>query len=185
MKEEKEKFSTSDLIEVRDKLEALRIKMNSLVENMDVSIFEDHHISKERTRIKNIYYAGGTLCMDFNTRDFSGQNIDSMVMMNISSETCTWVHNGIEKPQQLMSLQLLWFAFMIYGTVKGFHRQYYRECYLKSCIRHLYNFHMEKRKANDISDDIIIGIYDMAEKSVDFALDILHKYGIETGKVKV
>lgn len=179
--EEKDKFTTSDLEMMKDKLEAIRAKMNSLVGDMDVSIFENHNISKERTRIKNIYYAGGTLCIDFNTRDLSGENIDSMIMMNISSETCTWVHNGTEK-KQLMSLQLLWFAFMMYGTVKGFDRKYYRECYLKSCIRHLYNFLMERRPVDEkstISDDVIIGIYDLAEQASDFANELLDKFAVK------
>jgi hypothetical protein len=68
-------------------------------------------------------------------------------MLNISDETITIIV-GEKTTKGLMSIQALWFAFTVYKETKGFYRKYYRECYKKSCIRHLYSFLLNKRKAS-------------------------------------
>lgn len=181
-----EKFTELELKDFAEKLENARGVMNTIIKDMDMSLFTGANMSKEKTNIDNVYYAGGTLCIDVSSLDIDNKPYKATVLMNISDETISWIHNGKQNQRMLMNIQTLWFAFYIYGNTKGFHRKYYRQCYLKSCIRHLYNFIMERRKVDEkgsLPDDAIISIYDMAEKATDFANEIFEKYGIETGKV--
>lgn len=177
-----DKFSHSELMEFRDKLHQIKNMCNTLIEEMDISHFLNANMSKDKTTVDNIYYAGGTLCMDLASVDNNEKPFKATVLMNICDETISWIIDGEQKPRSLMNIKTLWFAFSIYGSVKGHHRKYYRECYQKSCIRHLYNFLMERRPVDEkgtLPDEAILGIYDMAVKATEFADELLSKYGID------
>ncbi len=90
---------------------------------------------------KNIYYAGGTLCIDTNK--------ESLIMFNISDETFTIqkLSCSSDFERHLMPTKLLWFAFFIYLHTKG-KTEYYMECYNNSCIRHNYSPDLEEYDFN-------------------------------------
>ena len=130
--------------------------MNSAIPKMDSDFFRKTGKDKTNTRISNVYYAGGTLCVDVVSGDEIG-----LIMLNISDETITIIV-GEKTTKNLMNIQTLWFAFLIYKEAKGDHRDYYKDCYNKSCIRHLYDSLMNKRTYvnSDIEDFVIEGLYE-------------------------
>lgn len=148
-----------------EQLKFIKTHMNTMIKNMDDSLFSKHHMNKDMTTINNIYYAGGTLCVDISSVGLNNKIEKSVICMNISDETIFWIHNDVDKkPKSLMSIPMIWFAFYIYLNVKG-NNKYYRECYGSSCIRHLYDLQLSRRKANDFefSDDLILDMWDFAE----------------------
>jgi len=137
-------------------IKKLRDLMNSAIPKMDSDFFRKTGKDKTNTRISNVYYAGGTLCVDVVSGDEIG-----LIMLNISDETITIIV-GEKTTKNLMNIQTLWFAFLIYKEAKGDHRDYYKDCYNKSCIRHLYDSLMNKRTYvnSDIEDFVIEGLYE-------------------------
>jgi hypothetical protein len=140
------------------KEEELLIKLKTLMNNtilkMDSDFFyKEIGVDKIDTQISNVYYAGGTLCVDV----VGGKDDKGLIMLNISNETITIIVKDKET-KHLMNIQTLWFAFYIYRLVKG-DREYYKNCYNKSCIRHLYNSLMDRRTYvnSDIEDFVVEG----------------------------
>ena len=134
-------------------IKKLRDLMNSAIPKMDSDFFRKTGKDKTNTRISNVYYAGGTLCVDVVSGDEIG-----LIMLNISDETITIIV-GEKTTKNLMNIQTLWFAFLIYKEAKGDHRDYYKDCYNKSCIRHLYDSSMNRRMYvnPDIEDFVVEG----------------------------
>lgn len=94
----------------------------------------------EKVRIGNIYYAGGTLCIDV-MRQQPGE-VFGLIMLNISDETYTVIKDGKER-RFLLDLYSLEMIFKIYLALNG-KTPYYIECYQKSCIRHMFDTNMQR-----------------------------------------
>ena len=146
-------YSQKEKFEIEDRLSKVRSYINSIIPKMDDEFFEKAGKSKESTKLKQVYYAGGTLCLDIVC-----SKEEAVFMLNISDETITIIVDGKET-RRLMPIGHLLFAFTIYKEVKGFHKEYYRDCYKKSCIRHLYTMLMNKREDhvfNSKIEDLIL-----------------------------
>ena len=145
--------SQTELEKKVSEVRLIKIKalMNNAIQNLDSDFFSKVGKDKNSTQISNVYYAGGTLCIDLS---------EGLIMLNISNETITIIVDGKEN-RQLMNIKTLWFAFLVYRETKG-ERDYYKDCYNKSCIRHLYDSLMNKRTYvnSDIEDFVIEGLYE-------------------------
>jgi hypothetical protein len=136
-----EEFSHKEKFEFEDRLSRLKALMNDAVLKLDSDFFIAG-ADKNSTKVGNVYYAGGTLCLDLVTGEYK-----CLIMLNISDETITIIV-GNKTSRHLMSLHTLWFAFTVYKEVKGL-TEYYKHCYDNSCIRHLYSIMMNRRKPGD------------------------------------
>lgn len=151
-----EEFTQKQKFEFEDRLSKIRSIMNSVIPDMDSDFFDRTGRDKESTSIEQVYYAGGTLCLDIICGKDKG-----LIMLNISNETITITVED-KTIVRLMPIRTLWFAFTCYKEVKGFHLKYYRDCYKKSCIRHLYSMLMNRHGENKYStahpelDDLIL-----------------------------
>lgn len=161
---EEREYSQKEKFEIEDRLSKVRSYINSIISTMD-DFFERTGRDKNATKLERVYYAGGTLCLDIVCDEERG-----LLMLNISDETINTIVDG-KQTRRLMSIGHLWFAFTIYKEVKGL-TEYYKSCYDKSCIRHLYSIMMNRRKAGDpmssIEDYIIDHAFEQAAK-IDFA----------------
>jgi len=162
--QDEEAYSQKEKFEIEDRLSKFRSYINSIIPKMNDDFFERTGTDKESTKVNRVYYAGGTLCLDI----VCGKE-EGLIMLNISNETITTVVNGKETVR-LMYIIHLWFAFTIYKDVKG-HTQYFRDCYNKSCIRHLYSMMMNRRESGSpmdkIEDLILVQAFEAAKK-MDF-----------------
>jgi hypothetical protein len=136
---EEREFTQKEKFEMEARLAEMRSMMNSVIPNIDDSLFSDAKVDK-------VYYAGGTLCIDM---IFGGSSGSGLVMLNVSSETITFIV-GDKQSIRLMSIPQLWFAFTMYYQVKGL-TDYYHKSYNNSCIRHLYSVLMDKHDIHGIS----------------------------------
>jgi len=127
----------SKLESLDDRLKKLKSMAEIVVDkmNQDLSRFE----TIKSAKLKNVYYAGGTLCMDVLLNSTL-----TTYMMNISTETITTVVDE-KQTERLMSIGALKFAFSAYRDTKGI-TDYYKSCYEKSCIRHTHNILLLRRK---------------------------------------
>ena len=122
--------------------EILLFDLKNIVNNFiqDFSVGEYGPVSDRFKKLafglefKNIYYAGGTLCMDTN----KGETL----LLNINNETISIVGPGAET-KYLMPIPMIYFAFSVYKEIKG-KTQYFYDCYDTSCIRHIYTTDLEK-----------------------------------------
>ena len=158
-------YSQKEKFEIEDRLSGVRSYINSIIPKMSNEFFKRAGKDKASTKINKVYYTGGTLCLDIVCGEETG-----LVMMNISDETYNMVVDGKET-RRLMPIGTIWFAFFIYKEVKGL-TEYYRNCYNKSCIRHLYSIMLNRRKAGSpmetIEDFVINHAFEAAAK-IDFS----------------
>lgn len=169
---EEREFTQKEKFEMEARLAEMRSLMNSVIPNMDDSLFSKIKKDKTESKVNRVYYAGGTLCLDISLGSTSG-----IIMLNISSEKITFI---IDEKQSvcLMSIPQLWFAFTMYYKVKGL-TDYYQNSYKNSCIRHLYSVLMDKHDINGISQilDSFLEHFDF-----DYDFDTLFKEKYLYGK---
>jgi hypothetical protein len=133
-----EEFSQYEKFEFEDRISKIKNLINDTIQKMNIDLFARAGKDKKSTKAERVCYDNGKLCLYVVC-----EKEKAVIELDISDETVTFtVNKKINK--QLMSIQELWFAFSVYKEVKGFHRKYYRECYKKSCIRHLYSLLMNR-----------------------------------------
>lgn len=128
-------MSYPEIVDEKDERELLSrlIKLFNDAAIKTGELYEEGNLLKD-VKVKNVYYAGGTLCIDTNKA--------GLAMLNISDECIIYIENGKET-KRLMNLDMLYFSFITYLVVKG-KTEYYLECFNKSCVRHLFNDNMFK-----------------------------------------
>ena len=109
-----EEFSQKEKFEFEDRLSKVKAMMNNIIPEMSSDFFAKNNKDKNLTKVGNVYYAGGTLCIDIICEEDKG-----LIMLNISDETITIIV-GEKTTKGLMSIQALWFAFTVYKETKGF-----------------------------------------------------------------
>ena len=138
-----QKFNKENSVE--ETLDGIKASLNEVLQGTigDCFLFENEKGKNmaNAMEFKNVYYGGGTLCIDTNQQ--------SMIMFNICDETMTIqkTDGSMEFERNLMPTKLIWFSFFIYLHTKG-KTPYYMECYNKSCIRHVYSPDLEEYDFN-------------------------------------
>lgn len=110
---------------------------NQVIESIDAIMYQALKVVEKRDYdlgIVHIYYVGGTLCLDIYNRT----KFQYLIMVNIEGESFSVVTHDVkdESSIRILPIEALKLAFIIYDKVKG-KTQYHKECFEKSCLRHL------------------------------------------------